>query len=238
MELQGLVGRLTAPVCVPLAVAAMRFGFGWRIRDAGASRALYARLLREDGRPLLVAANHLTMADSPLIAWGLGSGLGHVLRYRGLPWNVPEQSRVESSRLWRVLAYLAKCIPIPRGGDRQVVAQVLARLERLMRCGEVVLMFPEGGRSRSGRIDTESVAQGVGRLIQELGDCRVLCVYLRGDAQDSWSNLPARGDTFTIATRLVEPRTALRGVRASRDLVTQVVGQLAEMEREYLAGRA
>ena len=163
--LQGLVGRLTAPVSVPLAVAVMRFGFRWRIRDAAASRALYARLLREDGRPLLVVANHLTMADSPLIAWGLGSALGHVLRYRGLPWNVPEQSRVESARLWRVLAYLAKCIPIPRGGDRQVVAQVLARLERLMRGGEVVLMFPEGGRSRSGRIDSESLAQGVGRLI-------------------------------------------------------------------------
>jgi hypothetical protein len=118
-----------------------------------------------------------------------------------------------------------------------VVAQVLERLGQLMRRGEVVLMFPEGGRSRTGRIDTESVAQGVGRLIQELGDCRVLCVYLRGDAQRTWSNLPARGDTFTIATRLVEPRTALRGVRASRDLVSQIVGHLAEMERAYWADR-
>jgi 1-acyl-sn-glycerol-3-phosphate acyltransferase len=231
--LQGVVGRLTAPVAIPLAVLVMRFGFGWRVRDAAPARALYAKLLRESRRPLLVVANHLTMADSPLIAWGLGSARGHVRRYRGLPWNVPEQSRVESSRLWRVLAYLAKCIPIPRGGDRRVVARVLERLERLMRSGEVVLMFPEGGRSRTGRIDAESVAQGVGRLIQELGDCRVLCVYLRGAAQKSWSNLPARGDTFSIATRLVEPRSALRGVRASRDLVSQVVAQLAEMEREH-----
>jgi hypothetical protein len=235
--LQGAVGRLTAPVCVPLAVLVMRFAFRWRIRNAAESRAFYARLLREDSRPLLVAANHLTMADSPLIAWGLGSAAGHVLRYRGLPWNVPEQSRVESSWLWRALAYLAKCVPIPRGGDRRVVAQVLERLGQLMRRGEVVLMFPEGGRSRTGRIDAESVAQGVGRLIQELGDCRVLCVYLRGDAQRTWSNLPARGDTFTITTRLVEPRTALRGVRASRDLVSQIVGHLAEMERAYWADR-
>jgi 1-acyl-sn-glycerol-3-phosphate acyltransferase len=235
--LQGVVGRLTAPVAIPLAVLLMRFGFGWRIRNPAESRALYARLLREERRPLLVVANHLTMADSPLIAWGLGSAFGHVRRYRGLPWNVPEQSRVDSSWLWRLLAYLAKCIPVPRGGDRLVVARVLERLERLMREGEVVLMFPEGGRSRSGRIDTESVAQGVGRLIQDLGDCRVLCVYLRGDAQRTWSNLPGRGDTFSIATRLVEPRTTLRGVRASRDLVSQVVGHLVEMEREYLAAR-
>jgi hypothetical protein len=235
--LQGAVGRLVAPVCVPLAALVMRFGFRWRVRNAAGSRALYAKLLREDPRPLLVAANHLTMVDSALIAWGLGSAASHVARYRGLPWNVPEQSRVESSWLWRVLAYLMKCIPIPRGGERRVVAQVLERLGRLMRCGEVVLMFPEGGRSRTGQIDAESVAQGVGRLIQELGDCRVLCVYLRGDAQRSWSNLPARGDSFTIATRLVEPRTSLRGVRASRDLASQVVGHLAEMERAYWAGR-
>ncbi len=234
-RLQGLVGRITAPLAIPLTVLVMRLGFGWRFRDTAGARALYAKLLREDRRPLLVAANHLTMADSPLIAWGLGSAFSHVRRYRGLPWNVPEQSRVESSWLWRALAYLAKCLPIPRGGDRRVVAQVLARLEQEMRRGEAVLMFPEGGRSRSGRIDTESVAQGVGRLIQELGDCRVLCVYMRGDAQRTWSNLPARGDTFSIAASLVEPRTALRGVRASRDLVKQVVEHLVRMEGDYFA---
>ena len=98
-------------------------------------------------------------------------------------------------------------------------------------------MFPEGGRSRSGRVDAEATADGVGRLIKEVEGCRVLCVYLRGDAQRTWSNLPARGDTFTIATRLVEPRTDLRGLRASRDLATQVVRHLVEMERDYLEGR-
>ena len=131
-------------------------------------------------RPLLIAANHLTMADSALIAWGLGSTLQHVVEYRGLPWNVPEQARVESSWVWRVLAYLMKCVPVPRGGDRRIVADVLKGLRHLMQRGEVVLMFPEGGRSRSGRVDTESVAHGVGRLIKELGNCRVLCVYLAG----------------------------------------------------------
>jgi len=238
LALQGLVGRLAAPVCVPLAVLVMRAGFGWRIRDAARSRALYTRLLGEGPRPLLVAANHLTMVDSALIAWGLGSAAGHVVRYRGLPWNVPEQSRVESSWLWRVLAYLVKCLPIPRGGERRLVAQVLERLRHLMRRGEVVLMFPEGGRSRTGRVDAESVAQGVGRLLQEVGDCRVLCVYLRGDAQGSWSDLPARGDTFTLTTRLVEPRTSLRGLRASRDLASQVLGHLVEMEQAYWSERA
>jgi hypothetical protein len=214
----------------------MRLGLRWRIRGTEPVRAAYARLL-EEKRPLLVAANHLTMVDSALIGWGLASAAGHLRRYRGLPWNVPEQSRVESAWLWRALAYLMKCLPVPRGGDRQEVARVLERLGHLLRSGDTVLMFPEGGRSRSGSIDAEAIAHGVGRLIKEVEGCRVLCVYLRGDAQRTWSNLPAAGDTFTIATRLVEPRTDLRGLRASRDLARQVLDQLADMERAYRAER-
>jgi len=233
LEVQRLVGRLAAPVWLPLVVLLMRFGFRWRIRDAARCRREYARLL-EDRRPLLVVANHLTMVDSAVIGWGLASAAGHVVRYRGLPWNVPLQRRVESSWLWRTLAYVMKCVPVPRGGDRQQVAQVLERLAHLLRSGEAVLMFPEGGRSRSGRVAVEAIADGVGRLVKEVEGCRVLCVYARGDAQRTWSNLPARGDTFTILTRLVEPRTGMRGLRASRDLATQVVRQLAEMERDYM----
>lgn len=235
---QRVVGRLLSPLCVPIATLVMRFGYRWRVRDTGKNRPMYSRLLREDTRPLLIAANHLTMADSALIAWGLGSTLQHVVGYRGLPWNVPEQARVESAWIWRVLAYLMKCVPVPRGGDRKVVAGVLEGLRHLMERGEVVMMFPEGGRSRSGRIDTESVAYGVGRVIKVLGNCRVLCVYLRGDRQANWSNMPAAGDTFSIATRLIEPRTDLRGMRGSRDLAEQVLRELVEMEEEHLASTA
>jgi 1-acyl-sn-glycerol-3-phosphate acyltransferase len=236
LELQRLAGRLAAPLWLPPVVLLMRFGLRWRIRDAGRCRKEYEALL-EERRPLLVVANHLTMVDSAVIGWGLGSGIGHLVRPRGLPWNVPLQRRVQSSWLWRTLAYLMKCVPVPRGGDRKEVAHVLERLAHLLRSGEAVLMFPESGRSRTGRVDAGATADGVGRLIKEVEGCRVLCVYLRGDAQRTWSNLPARGETFTIAMRLVEPRTGLRGLRASRDLATQVVHQLIEMESAYLAGR-
>jgi hypothetical protein len=128
-------------------------------------------------------------------------------------------------------------VSVPRGGDRREVAEVLERLAHLLRSGETVLIFPEGGRSRSGRVDTGATADGVGRLVKDVEGCRVLCVYLRGDAQRTWSNLPATDDTFVVATRLVEPRTGLRGPRASRDLATQIVRQLAEMEDEYFAAR-
>jgi 1-acyl-sn-glycerol-3-phosphate acyltransferase len=236
LERQRLAGRIASLAWLPLVTLLMRLGLGWRIRDAARGRREYARLL-EDGRPLLIVANHLTMVDSAVIGWALGSGPGHVLRPRGLPWNVPLARRVESSWIWRVLAYVMKCVPVPRGGDRREVADVLDKLAHLLRSGEAVLMFPEGGRSRTGRVDTGTTADGVGRLIKEVEGCRVLCVYARGDAQHTWSNLPARGETFTVAMRIVEPRTQLRGLRASRDLATQVVSHLVEMEREYLTGR-
>ena len=236
LERQRLAGRVAAFVWLPFVTLLMRFGFGWRIRGAARHRREYARLLG-DRRPLLVVANHQTMVDSAVIGWALASGFGHVLRPRGLPWNVPLQRRVESSWIWRALAYLMKCVPVPRGGDRQEVVRVLERLAHLLRSGEAVLMFPEGGRSRTGRVDTGTTADGVGRLVKDVDGCRVLCVYARGDSQRTWSNLPARGETFTVAMRVVEPRTELRGLRASRDLATQVVSHLVEMEREYLAGR-
>jgi hypothetical protein len=236
LERQRSIGRLAAPVWLPLVVLLMRLGLRWRIRGRASTRAAYARLL-EDGRPLLVVANHLTMVDSAVIGWALGSAFDHVRRHRGLPWNVPLQRRVESSWLWRTLAYAMKCVPVPRGGDRREVANVLERLAYLLREGEAVLMFPESGRSRSGRVDTEATADGVGRLIKAVAGCRVLCVYARGDAQRTWSNLPARGETFTVATRVVEPRTDLHGLRASRDLATQIVRQLVDMERAYFEAR-
>ena len=236
LERQRLVGRLAAPVWLPLVVLLMRFGLRWRIRDASRGREEYKHLL-EDRRPLLVVANHLTMVDSAVIGWGLASAPGHVARHRGLPWNVPLQSRVHRSWLRRALAYAMKCVPVPRGGDRQEVVRVLDRLAHLLRSGEVVLMFPESGRSRTGRVDTAATADGVGRLVKEVEGCRVLCVYARGDRQRTWSNFPAWGETFTIATRLIEPRSDLRGLRASRDLATQIVRQLVDMERDHFEGR-
>jgi hypothetical protein len=41
-----------------------------------------------------------------------------------------------------------------------------------------------------------------------------------------------------VSLSLIEPKSAARGVRRTRDLSMQVIGQLAEMESEYFAARA
>ena len=50
LERQRFVGRLAAAVWLPVVVSLMRFGFRWRIRDAGRCRSEYAKLLEDGAR--------------------------------------------------------------------------------------------------------------------------------------------------------------------------------------------
>ena len=95
--LQREVGRLLAPLWVPLCAGVLRFGLGWRIEGADEARRAYRRLRSESAGPLLVCANHLTMVDSFAVAWALGSSPWFVARFDSLPWNVPERENFAES---------------------------------------------------------------------------------------------------------------------------------------------
>lgn len=221
-------------VWAPVAVAVMHFGFGWRILDRERVRRRYREVRAGSDAPLIVCANHLTMLDSAVIASALGSPGWYLRHYSSLPWNMPEWRNFGSSRTRRVLVYLMKCVPVIRGGDRRAVARVLARIRHLASRGEVVLIFPEGGRSRSGRVDVGNAAHGVGRLVGSLPGCQVLCVYARGEGQTETTDVPARGERFRLRLSLIEPTSDARGVRRSLDLSRQIVGELGRLEREVL----
>jgi 1-acyl-sn-glycerol-3-phosphate acyltransferase len=234
LVVQRAVGRLLSPLWFPATIGAMRFGFRWRIEGVAAVRAEY-RALRREGGPLLVCANHLTLIDSALVAWALGSPGWFLFHYAALPWNVPERRNFASSRVSRVLVYVMKCVPIVRGGDRAAIGRVLARLARLLQGGEAVLIFPEGGRSRTGSVEPDSAAYGVGRLVAAVPDCRVLCVYLRGLHQEAPGDFPVRGERFRVRTRCIAPSSPFQGMRRARDLAGRIVAVLAELEREHFA---
>ena len=194
-------------------------------------------MVGNDRTPLLICANHLTMVDSVLIAWALAGPWWYLRHYRTLPWNTPERSNFASNPLQAALTYVLKCIPIQRGGRRAEVAETLQRFAGAIASGEVGLIFPEGGRSRSGRVEMENAAWGVGRVVKSIPRCRVLCVYLRGDAQDNYSRLPARDDTLRISMDFIEPKSEHEGLRGSLEISRQIVAKLADMEREYFDAR-
>ena len=237
LDRQRRIGRWLAPLWVPACVGIMRFGLRFRVEGVAAARAEYARLRGDPKTPLLVCANHLTMFDSFVIAWALGSPLWYVRHYAALPWNTPERENFASTWWKRALVYVMKCVPVKRGGDRRDVGKTLEKLIYLMQQGEVALVFPEGGRSRTGRVDTEAVTYGIGRIVKALQGCRVVCVYLRGERQASWSTRPALGERFRVLVESFEPKTDQRGLRGSLDLSGQILARLARLEERYFDGR-
>ena len=236
LGVQRAVGRLLAPVWVPLLVVLMRYRMGWGIQGAEVVRREYRDLVAAGG-PILVCANHLTLVDSALVAWALGSPAWYLAHYAALPWNVPERRNFTESIGSRVLVWLMKCVPVTRGGDRAEVAAVLGRLTHLLVRGETVLLFPEGGRSRSGRVDEESATYGVGRLLGSVPGCRVLCVYVRGERQEGFSDLPARNQRFRARCETVRPTSGWTGLRGARDVSQQIVRTLVRLEQQHFDDR-
>lgn len=234
---QRVVVSLVAPLWVPFAVAYMRFVAGYRIRDLARLRQEFQSLREEAKGPLLLCANHLTLIDSFLIMWALCSPLRLLQDVNSFAWNTPDRANFAADPFRHALSYIAKCIPISRGGRREDTGRVLKRVVHLLRRGELALIFPEGGRSRSGRVEVEASAWGVGRIVGALPRCRVLCIYMRGDAQETWGAAPIRGEHVTVSLACIEPKSDHRGVRRSRDLSRQITAQLAQMEQDYFDGR-
>ncbi|MBW2382824.1 MAG: 1-acyl-sn-glycerol-3-phosphate acyltransferase [Deltaproteobacteria bacterium] len=234
-RVQRTLAWLMAPFWVPLAALVLRLGFGYRIAEHAAVRAEFRRIRSDSSAPLLICANHLTLIDSFVIAWALAPAWTYAIHFDSMPWNTPEETNFANTLRNRLLVYLAKCIPIKRGGTREDVAEVLARVGYLLGRGEIALLFPEGGRSRTGRISEEKLAWGVGRIVAALAGCRVLCVYMRGDQQATWSEYPARGDVMRVSLACIEPKSDARGVRRTRDLVEQIIGELGRMEVEHFS---
>jgi hypothetical protein len=229
-------GCLASLVIAPLFFLAVRL-LGYRVRRLPEIRRRWAALREEHPGPWLVCANHLTLIDSLVVSYALFSLADHVRRFRAVPWNLPEEKNFGGSRLLATICYLAKCIPVQRGGDRDDVRAVLEKCIRLLRGGRTILIFPEGGRSRSGRVDPAQVSYGVGRLLGEARDTRVLCLYVRGDGQDSWSDYPRFGERFSVRMDVLIPRAEGEGLRRQRAYARQIIETLAGMEEETLGLR-
>lgn len=235
--LQRLVSVVAGPLSIGFSIFVMRFVLRYRIADVERIREQYRRIRGESKAPLLVCANHLTMVDSFLIAWALGSGTYWIFHPDELPWNTPERTNFGRTFLQRLFIFVAKCIPITRGGAREDVGEVLERVKYLLARGETACIFPEAGRSRTGRVEESAAAWGVGRIVGGVPGCRVLCVYMRGRKQVTFSVRPESGDTLDVSLACIEPKSDVRGVRRSRDLAGQIVRQLMQMEEEYFDAR-
>jgi len=231
LRVQEAVSQALVPLTYYGLVAWMRW-HGYRLHDLAAARAAFeAQAGREPG-PLLLFANHLTLIDSLFIQWAMAPAWRLLFQPRVFTWNLPDRQNI-SRRWWiRLLCYVGKCVPVVRKATPEETRRTLDKVAFLLSRGQTVLVFPEGGRSRVGRVDTENFSYGVGRMLQDTPAARVLCIFVRGRGQKAYSDYPRDGETLVVRFRRMAPATAFAGMRGARDLATQIVGQLREMERE------
>lgn len=237
LNLQYILGRLAVFVMAPFVYLCVRL-FGYRVRDMKKIRRECEALFKSHPGPWIVCANHLTNIDSVILTYAIAPMHRYMVQFRLLPWNLPERTNFQRNIFSTFFCYLAKCIPVNRGGEREEMKRVLEKCTHILAINQNLLIFPEGGRSRTGRINTQSFSYGVGRFISSNETCKVLCIYMRGDGQETYSNRPRFGERFSIAVDVLNPdKTGLNGLRAQRHYAEQIIKHLAQMEEKYFAAR-
>lgn len=231
---QTMVGQILIFLLAPTIFCLLKAA-GYRIRDIDGIRSQCRNHFRRHPGPWLICSNHLTMIDSLIVTYSMLSLSQVVFRFARVPWNVPEKDNFHRNIVSRFLCYALKCIPVNRLGQRDGIRATLNRCIRVLKNKQNVMIFPEGTRSRSGRICMDDFPYGTGRIFCHVPDCKVLCIYIRGDHQRAYSVVPRYREIFTVDVRVVQPVTGLKGLRAHRDVAGQIIGQLAGMEDRYFA---
>lgn len=237
LRLQNLIGRMAIWVIAPLYFTAARL-FRYRVRDLKDVRRRCAAEFAKHQGGWIICANHLTMIDSFILSFAMFSLPQHIIRYRKTPWNLPEWTNYKDNILLTLLCYLSKCIPINRGGAREKMKEAMDKCVYLLRSGETVMIFPEGRRSRTGRVDQKGFSYGVGRFIKNAENCKVMCMYLRGDRQEHYSIIPYWGEKFTVQMEIFTPQPAAGSeLRVQREYATQIIERLVKLEENYFTLR-
>ena len=237
LGLQYVLGCIAVVLTAPLCFLFVRL-MGYRIRDLKRVRNQVTRMYRAYNGPWIVCPNHLTMIDSLVVSYGMFSLADHILHFRRVLWNLPERKNFQRNPFLTLLCYLVKCLPVDRGGSREALQLLLEKCGRVLDWGQSLLVFPEGGRSRTARINQENFSYGVGRFLEEKSRRRVMLVYLRGDGQERYGTMPRFGERFTMTVEVFDPGVVdAGGLRRQREYARRIIERMAGMEDEYFAGR-
>ncbi|MEO6655452.1 MAG: lysophospholipid acyltransferase family protein [Pyrinomonadaceae bacterium] len=225
-----------------LLVAVMKYVRGYRIENMAKVREQFNRIWLEKERaqyPLVICSNHLTFIDSAIIIWALASNFWYLFNYKAFTWNVPAGDFFKKKLHYHVILYLTKCIFIDRQGSPAHKNAVLNLCRYLLAKGNVVLIFPEGQRSRDGRFDIDRLRFGTGKILTSLENARVLCIYLRSPSQKAFSNYPPKGSRFSLNMKVIEPNThGASKKQASITAVKEIGAVIGQMENEFFAAHA
>ncbi|MDH5721533.1 MAG: 1-acyl-sn-glycerol-3-phosphate acyltransferase [Spirochaetia bacterium] len=217
-----------------IVIFSLKFIFRYKIKNGKEIKEKYKKIVKENS-PLLLCSNHLTLIDSLIIHMALGSVSWYLFNFKHFNWNVPAIENFTAGWFWRFMSYAGKCIHIDRYGTTEHHDMVIEKIRYLLKDGEICTIFPEGGRSRTSRVEIENTTYGIGKIIQGVEDCKVLCLYLRGESQNTYSDYPKWGEKFYLDLEVINPESKNKGMRQVRDYSMQVVTKLKEMEDKYFS---
>eukprot|EP00878_Enallax_costatus_P022113 GHUV01023451.1.p1 GENE.GHUV01023451.1~~GHUV01023451.1.p1 ORF type:complete len:305 (+),score=73.43 GHUV01023451.1:232-1146(+) len=130
-----------------------------------------AALARQQGRPLITVCNHVASMDDPLV---MSTILPPAVFSdpSQLRWTLCASDRCFHRDLLVPFFRAAKVLPVERGAG--MFQPGLAAAEDRLRAGDWVHIFPEGTRSRDGKMGP--VRKGVGRLVAACSEADPLIV--------------------------------------------------------------
>jgi len=233
LGIQQCIAFIFFPLLYCLLVFWMRVVQGYKIKQLASIRRQFKQVKKSIDGPLLICPNHLTFIDSLILAWAFSNPWNYFCHFKSFAWNLPKRAHVAESKLYQVICYVGKCLLIASENDEAKLS--MQKSQYLLEHGHYIMVFPEGTRSKTGRINTETFVYGVGGMVAHAANLPVLMVYLRGDKQQAKSKMPAKGDSFSITMELTYPTTDKKGLRANRDLSQQLIQSLCGMETSYFA---
>lgn len=233
IHLQRILGNLSFSLIGFIVVLLIKYYYKFSIIDHKTHQKFFKELAKKN-KPLLICSNHLTMIDSVILQYAFGNYFFYLLKYKFFMWNVPAREVFAKNFFAKVFLFLTKCIPIDRKGSREYHEMILNQIQYILLLKEPFIIFPEGGRSRKGTFDLENLTYGVGRIVYDLKNLDVLCVYLRGDKQEHFTNFPEKNSKFYVSYRLIQPKTNLsKKLLAEKELALQIGTTIKELEEEY-----
>jgi cytidylate kinase len=207
----GRIGRerLLYRISYPLAYLLCRILF--RLQVVGRERI-------PAGEGAIIAANHVSYLDPPLIAVAVGRAIASVARH-GL-FDVPV--------LGRLIRWYGAFPVHQEAIDIGAVKESLKRLRQ----GELLLIFPEGGRSADGRM--QPPLPGVAMLALQAG-VKVVPTLIEGPEQAlpvgaKWIRLRPVKVTFGVPLKFSPPVTGRRNKEFYQSVSERIMEEIARLK--------
>jgi len=167
--------------------------------------------------PLILAPNHFSAMDH----WFVGILLARPVRFMA-------KSQLFKGRLLEFILLHAGAFPVRRGHQDE---EAITTARRILNRGGVLVIYPEGGRSRSGQIGT-SARRGVGRLGLESGAPIVPVAVMGSERARNWRRLQFPAVTVRYGSLMRLPTQAEPSRERQQEVADRVLAAIRELHGE------